>query len=114
MKKMASSELTRLSSILKPDAEKIVSDIGFNLHDLVFVVENNINYLRVTISHLDRKVSLDDCEKISRRIDKFLDSRNLIPFPYTLEVQSKGVKTEVENVSEYSFTLSKLGLVVKS
>jgi ribosome maturation factor RimP len=92
----------------------MVSENGFDLYNLAFVVENNINYLRVTISHPDRAVTLDDCEKISRSIDKFLDGRNLISFPYTLEVQSKGTESEVKNPSEYSFTLSKLGLVVKT
>ncbi len=113
-KLVSSFEFARLVSKLRTDLESIVSRSGLDLYDLSFVPENNITYFRVTICHPDRNISLDDCEITSKEIEKFLDKKNLIPFSYTLEVQSKGTEPGVKNVSEYSFTLSKLGLVVKS
>jgi ribosome maturation factor RimP len=36
-------------------------------------------------------ISLDDCERFSRRFSVLLDVENCIPFSYTLEVSSPGV-----------------------
>lgn len=94
-------DFSSLINKFKAEIKDIVSQMGLDLYNLSFIRENNINYLRVTICHTDRNTSLSDCELVSRTIEKFLDTKELIPFSYTLEVQSKGA-------------LSGLGLVIKS
>jgi ribosome maturation factor RimP len=91
-----------------------VKELGFNLIEVSFKNENQTNYLRVTVMHDDRSVSTGDCEVVSRSVGKELDSSDLIPFSYMLEVQSKGIdKGTVQNL-EHEFVLEKIGLTVRS
>lgn len=98
---------------IRPLVERILSDLGFNLFEISFVKEYGENYLRLTIIHPERKVSLSDCEFVSRSIEKELDEKNLIKFSYILEVQSPGIDC-VSTEREYSFSLKDLELVVSS
>ena len=109
-------ELLRCSNNIRPKVEKMISNLDFNLVEVLFEIEHHVNYLRITISHPHRNISLTDCELVSRTLEKELDAENLIPFSYTLEVQSPGNKQNRESAEklEHSFTLKDLGLVVKS
>ena len=114
-KQVSSQLLSKYSLDLQPQLEKIVSELGLRLLELSFTNENQVNYLRLTITHLDRNISLTDCEIVSKRIGKELDLKDLIPFSYMLEVQSRGITynnpTEIGN---HEFVLKNLGLIVKS
>ena len=107
-------DLNKYSEELKPLVGNVITGLGFQLFELSFVRENHINYLRITITHPERKVTLDDCEVVSKKFGKEVDQNNSIPFPYTLEVQSPGIDRKLANESEHMFTLKDLGLVVKS
>lgn len=113
-KQISKEQLSWYSKQLKPKVDSITANLGYKFLDLTFVNENQINYLRITISHPEHHVSLDDCEIVSRKIEKILDQENLIPFPYMLEVQSPGSNKENLNLYEHSFELKDLNLVVKS
>lgn len=78
---------------VKPEIEKIINSLGFKLVKLLFIKEYGANYLRIKISHVDRLISLNDCELVSRAIEKELDLMDLIPFSYVLEVESPGIDT---------------------
>ena len=116
------AELSKHISLVRPAIEKTVMGLGFHLVDISFTHENQENYLRLTIMHEDRLVSMDNCELISRSVGKELDSLDPIPFSYMLEVQSRGAVTAPlqginENTSENSrheFVLEKIGLTVRS
>ena len=100
-----------------PLIEKTVCDLGFRLFKSSFVNENQINYLRITVTHFERKITIDDCELISKKIEKELDKSDLIPFQYFLEVQSPGIESEEKsnnNNKEHKFFIKSLGLVVRS
>ncbi len=116
------AELSRYAGIIRPAVEKAVRNLGFNLVEVSFINENQENYLRLTILHEDRPVSIDDCAVVSRSVGKELDSSDLIPFSYMLEVQSRGVVTTplqgidedaVQNL-EHEFVLEKIGLTIRS
>lgn len=107
--------LSKYCKELFPILESTVDKLGFHLFELSFVKENNTNYLRLTIKHSEHEISLDDCELVSKQVEKELDSRDLIPFPYTLEVQSPGINKSKEiKKDEHEFILENLGLTVKS
>lgn len=95
--------LNQYSNQLQPVLEQLVADLGYQLLKLVFVCENHINYLRLTILHPDHLISLDDCELVSKAVEKELDKKDLIPFSYTLEVESPGIN---ENKEQAEFELS--------
>lgn len=99
-KKQTTSKLTDLVNKLKPDIEKIVNDLGYGLVNVSFVNENDTNYLRITISHRDHVISTDDCELVSKEIEKFLDKKDMITFSYLLEVESPGLSEKILNVTD--------------
>ena len=115
-KQVSNQEMVKYSSSLHPKIKKIVANLGFDLLEVLFTRENHTNYLRITISHPDHLVTLNDCELASKEIEKELDKEDPIPFSYLLELQSPGInKRTVDNNSiEYSFKLENLGLVIKS
>lgn len=82
---------------LKPVFTSIVKELGYNLLKLSFVEENQINYLRLTISHNENPITTDDCEKVSVVIDEYLEEKDPIPFSYTLEVESPGIDFNPES-----------------
>ena len=112
-KQINNQELSKHSKGLMPLFGKIVSELGFHLLELSFINENQTNYLRLTILHPDRQISLNDCEMVSKGIGKELDLKNLIPFSYILEVQSQGIDRDTKK-DEHEFVLKSLGLTVKT
>ena len=68
-----------------------VNDLGFEIYHLEYVTEDGEKSLRFHIRHRDgEQVSLDDCEKVSRRVSLIIDEEDPIDEPYFLEVQSAG------------------------
>ncbi len=112
--KITNEQLTRESKNLYPIIEPVITASGFRLVEISFVSENEVNYLRITILHPDHSITVDDCEFISRTVEKELDSKGNIPFSYLLEVQSPGTDNELMDESRHTFTLKDLGLVIKS
>ena len=75
-------------------AEPIVRECGLTLWDVRFVKEGAQWYLRIYIDKPDG-VNIDDCEKVSRAIDKPLDELDPIEQNYCLEVCSPGLEREL-------------------
>lgn len=111
---VSSEQLSKYSKDLYPIIDSVVASLGFKLQKISFVNENQISYLRITISHTECKISLNDCEITSRKVEQEIETHNLIPFSYTLEVQSPGSDSDSTHEANYSFTLKDLNLVVKS
>lgn len=111
-KKISKEELEKYSRQLRPAIGKIVTNLGFVLLELSFVNEHNTNYLRLTISHSEHNILIDECELVSKEVEKELDQKNYIPFQYVLEIQSPGHNQS--NAKEHEFVIENLGLTVKS
>lgn len=84
MKKDALIE--RLESLVMP----ITDELGYELYHIEFVKEDRENYLRIYIDN-EEGISLDDCEKVSRRVSEMLDEEDPISVSYYLEVSSPGI-----------------------
>ena len=108
------AELSKYEGLVRPSVEKIVRELGFHLIEVSFTNENQENYLRITVMHEDHPISTSDCEIISRSIGKELDTLDLIPFAYMLEVQSRGTVTASPQNFKHEFVLEKIGLTVRS
>ncbi|NOZ91722.1 ribosome maturation factor [bacterium 3DAC] len=85
---------------IEPEIKQIVEDAGYMFVDLVHRREGRSSILSVVI-HKDPSVSLKDCEKVSRRVELFLDSVDIIPQRYILEVTSPGLDRKIRRDFEY-------------
>ncbi len=72
--------------------QPLVDKLNLKLVKVVYVKENNRWYLRVFIDKFNEKVTLADCEKLSRQLNPLLDAHDPVPYAYTLEVSSPGIK----------------------
>ena len=89
-----SYKLSACAEKVRPLINEVVSHNGFVLVNVSFVSEYETNYLRLTISHKEKAVSLNDCELISREVEKKFDVLSPFPLSYVLEVQSPGIDFE--------------------
>lgn len=71
-------------------AKPIADEIGVQIWDVCFEKEGAMWYLRVFIEK-DDGVSIEDCEAMTRPLDKLLDEKDPIPQSYVLEVGSAGL-----------------------
>lgn len=72
-------------------AEPIAKELGLELWDVRYVKEGADYFLRIFIDK-DGGVDINDCEALSRAIDKPLDDNDPISNPYILEVCSPGLE----------------------
>ncbi|NLP26829.1 MAG: ribosome maturation factor RimP [Clostridiales bacterium] len=71
-------------------SKPIAEEIGVQIWDVCFEKEGAMWYLRVYIEKEDG-VSIEDCEAMTRPLDKMLDKKDPIPQSYVLEVGSAGL-----------------------
>ncbi len=67
--------------------------------EIDFSKENHRWYLRIYIFSRDHEITLEDCENMSRSLEKFLDE--LIPFKFNLEISSPGIERKIKTEKEY-------------
>ncbi len=90
IKKFGSTE-SRIYGMVKP----IADELGLIVWDVRFEKEGALWYLRVLLDHMDRAVTIADCEAVTRPLNKLLDDSDPIPQSYTLEVGSAGLEREL-------------------
>lgn len=72
-------------------AQHIAGELGLSLWDVRFVKEGADWFLRIFIDKTEG-VTIEDCEAMSRAIDKPLDDLDAIEQSYCLEVSSPGLE----------------------
>ena len=70
--------------------EPIAHNLNLNIWDIQFLKEGLHHYLRIFIDS-ENGITVEDCEKFSRAIDKPLDELDPISQNYLLEVCSPGI-----------------------
>ena len=81
-------------------ARPVVEEEGCSLWDVEYLREAGTWYLRIYIDK-EGGVSIDDCERISRRLDPILDEADPIPESYVFEVGSAGADRELKRPSDF-------------
>lgn len=76
-----------VSDIVRPIAKKF----GLDIWDIVFEKEGPNWFLRIYLDKKDSKVTVDDCEDVSRLLSNELDLVDPIEQSYYLEVSSAGL-----------------------
>lgn len=82
-------------------AKPVVEAEGCSLWDVEYVREAGTWYLRLFIDK-NEGVGIDDCERISRRMDPILDQEDPIPESYVFEVGSAGADRELKRPSDFA------------
>lgn len=82
-------------------AEPIADSLGLSIWDIRFLKEGSDYYLRIFIDKDEGGVSIDDCEAMSRAIDKPLDDLDPIDKQYCLEVCSPGIERELTRLEHF-------------
>ena len=82
----------------------IVEEYGFELVDVEYVKEGSTWYLR---SYIDKPggISIDDCEKVSRRLSDLLDQEGFIEDAYIMEVSSPGLGRPLKKEKDFRRSL---------
>lgn len=81
-------------------AKPVVEEEGCSLWDVEYVREAGSWFLRIFIDK-DGGVGIDDCERISRRLDPILDETDPIPDSYVFEVGSAGAERELKRPGDF-------------
>ncbi len=78
----------------------IIKENNYELVDIEFVKEGSNYYLRLYIDK-EGGFSINDCEIVSRYLDKKLEEDDFIEKAYILEVSSPGIDRVLKKDSEY-------------
>ena len=92
--------MSKITEKVEALAKPVVEDEGCGLWAVEYVREAGSWYLRVLIDK-DGGVGIDDCERISRRLDPILDEADPIPDSYVFEVGSAGAERELKRPSDF-------------
>lgn len=92
--------MSKISERVFDLARPVVEEEGCSLWDVEYVREAGTWYLRIYIDK-EGGVSIDDCERISRRLDPILDEADPIPDSYVFEVGSAGADRELKRPSDF-------------
>lgn len=84
----------------------IIEQNGFELVDVEYVKEGGTWYLR---TYIDKEggISIDDCEKVSRRLSDILDEKDYIDDTYIMEVSSPGLGRPLKKEKDFKRSLGK-------
>ena len=93
--------MSKISETIRALAEPVVREEGCSLWDVEYVREAGSWYLRLYIDK-EGGVGIDDCERISRRLDPILDEADPIPESYVFEVGSAGAERELKRPSDFA------------
>ena len=92
--------MSRITEQVAALAGPVVEDEGCGLWDVEYVREAGSWYLRIYIDK-EGGVGIDDCERISRRLDPILDEADPIPDSYVFEVGSAGAERELKRPGDF-------------
>lgn len=92
--------MSRITELVADLARPVVEEEGCRLWDVEYVREAGSRYLRVLIDKAGG-VSIDDCERVSRRLDPMLDEADPIAESYVFEVGSAGAERELKRPSDF-------------
>lgn len=84
-----------LITLLEPS----INAMGFDLIELEYAAGGEL--LRIYID-IDRGVTVDDCEAVSRQVSGILDVEDPIPGRYTLEVSSPGIDRPLRTLGHFA------------
>lgn len=93
--------MSQLTDKVESAIENIVVSLGLELEYTELVKEGGNNIYRVVVDKPGDKVSIDDCEALSRAIEDIVDKHVNVKDGYVLEVSSAGLERKLVNLKLY-------------
>lgn len=88
--------VAKAAAVVKPIAE----ELGLDIWDIQFLKEGTQWYLRIIIDK-EGGVGIDDCEALSRAVDKPLEEIDPVDGAWCLEVSSPGIERALTKPEHY-------------
>ncbi|MCW5589232.1 MAG: ribosome maturation factor RimP [Legionellales bacterium] len=98
---MWSGNLSGIATNIAAMIESTVSAEGFELLGCEYMPRGRQSLLRLYIDK-DTGITIDDCEKVSRRVSALLDVEDPIHGEYLLEVSSPGIEKPLFKLAHYA------------
>ncbi|MCL2014355.1 MAG: ribosome maturation factor RimP [Oscillospiraceae bacterium] len=95
-------KISLITGLVRP----ITEARGLILWDVALEKDGSDWFLRITIDG-DRPVTLDDCEAVSRELDRLLDEHDPIDHAYCLEVSSAGIGRKLKKPRHFAAFIGK-------
>ncbi|MDR0920498.1 MAG: ribosome maturation factor RimP [Oscillospiraceae bacterium] len=86
-------------------AKKLTDEMGYILWDIEFLKEGAEWYLRVLIDS-EEGITIEDCEKVTKPLDDWLDKEDFIKESYIFEVGSAGLGRELKTAEHLEWALN--------
>jgi len=84
-------------------AAPVAQRLGLEVVDAVFQTNQSPPVLRLDVRSLHQEdTSLDDCEKMSQALEAVLDTSDIIPDAYVLEISSPGISDQLTADRDFS------------
>jgi ribosome maturation factor RimP len=84
-------------------AAPVAEGLGLEVVDAVFQTNQSPPVLRLDVRSLQQEdTSLDDCEKMSQALEAVLDTSDIIPDAYVLEISSPGISDQLTTDRDFA------------
>ncbi len=93
--------MSKTEQIVFEIAEKIVSDMEYEIVDVEYKKEGSEYFLRVYIDKEEGYIGIDDCEKVSVLLSEELDKKDPVSEAYYLEVCSPGIDRKLKRDKDF-------------
>ena len=94
--------MSQLTDKVEAAIDNVVASLGLELEYTELVKEGENNIYRVVVDKPNDKVSIDDCETLSRAIEDTVDKLVNVKDGYVLEVSSAGLERKLVNLKLYN------------
>lgn len=98
--------MTNLEKKIEALLENTITNLGYELYDVIYAKEVKDYYLRIFIDSKEG-ISLEDCEKVSNAISDILDEADYIKDAYFLEVSSAGIERVLRQDKHFKDNIGK-------
>lgn len=98
---MAKSKGGLTAAAIEKLAQPIAQELGLELWDVRFEKEGAQWYVRIFIDK-EEGVTIEDCERMSRAVDKPIESLDPVDQSYCLEVSSPGIERALTRPSHFA------------
>lgn len=82
-------------------ATPIARELGLEIVGAVFQTNHNPPVMRVDIRNIKQDTGVDDCQRMSVALEEKLDSIDIIPDAYLLEISSPGISKYLSSDREF-------------